>query len=54
MKVVYNQKKKSFFHLLTNICAIVGGIFTVASIIDSFVYTAEKTLKKKMDLGKAS
>jgi len=30
-------KKKPFYHLLTTICAIVGGTFTVAGMIDSMV-----------------
>jgi len=37
---------------MTGICAIVGGIFTVAGILDGFIYSAEKTLKKKIELGK--
>ncbi|RKO82813.1 endoplasmic reticulum vesicle transporter, partial [Blyttiomyces helicus] len=54
MLVIYTQSQKPFAHFLTDVCAIVGGIFTVAGIIDSFIYTAEKTFKKKLDLGKAS
>ncbi|KAJ3045778.1 Endoplasmic reticulum-Golgi intermediate compartment protein 3 [Rhizophlyctis rosea] len=54
MLVIYTEYKKPFAHFLTDVCAIVGGVFTVAGIIDSFIYTAEKTLKKKMELGKAS
>ncbi|KAJ3048652.1 Endoplasmic reticulum-Golgi intermediate compartment protein 3 [Rhizophlyctis rosea] len=54
MLVVYTEYKKPFAHFLTDVCAIVGGVFTVAGILDSFIYTAEKTLKKKMELGKAS
>jgi hypothetical protein len=32
--------------------AIVGGIFTVAGLIDRVVYKAERAYKKKMELGK--
>ncbi|KAJ3096015.1 Endoplasmic reticulum-Golgi intermediate compartment protein 3 [Phlyctochytrium planicorne] len=53
MLVTYQEYKKPFSHFLTDICAIVGGVFTVAGIVDSIIYTAEKTLKKKMELGKA-
>ncbi|KAJ1568630.1 Endoplasmic reticulum-Golgi intermediate compartment protein 3, partial [Nowakowskiella sp. JEL0078] len=54
MLVTMKEYKKPFTHFLTNVCAIVGGIFTVAGILDSFIYTAEKTLKKKVDLGKST
>ncbi|KAJ3300506.1 Endoplasmic reticulum-Golgi intermediate compartment protein 3 [Borealophlyctis nickersoniae] len=54
MLVIYTEYQKPLSHFLTDICAIVGGVFTVAGILDSFIYTAERTLKKKMELGKAS
>ncbi|KAI9337699.1 endoplasmic reticulum vesicle transporter-domain-containing protein [Zopfochytrium polystomum] len=54
MLVTYNEYQKPFAHFLTDVCAIVGGIFTVAGILDSIIYTAEKNLKKKIELGKAS
>ncbi|KAJ3092786.1 Endoplasmic reticulum-Golgi intermediate compartment protein 3 [Quaeritorhiza haematococci] len=53
LQVIYTEYKKPLSHFLTDVCAIVGGIFTVAGIIDGFVYAAEKTLKKKLELGKA-
>ncbi|KAJ3116014.1 hypothetical protein HDU96_010662 [Phlyctochytrium bullatum] len=52
MLVTYTEFKKPFSHFLTDVCAIVGGVFTVAGIVDSIIYTAEKTLKKKLELGK--
>ncbi|KAD6454361.1 hypothetical protein E3N88_09067 [Mikania micrantha] len=54
IKVNFTEKHSSFLHFLTNICAIVGGIcvFTVAGIVDSFIYHGQKALKKKMELGK--
>lgn len=54
MLVTYTEYKKPFSHFLTDVCAVVGGVFTVAGIVDSFIYTAERTLRKKLDLGKAS
>lgn len=53
MLVVYTEYKKAFAHFLTDVCAIVGGIFTVAGMVDGFIYTAEKTIKKKLDIGKS-
>jgi len=51
--VEFKEQKKSFAHFLTGVCAIIGGVFTVAGIIDSFIYQGMKSLKKKMELGKA-
>ena len=39
---------------MTGICAIIGGVFTVAGMIDSMVYHSAKALQKKIELGKAS
>ncbi|MFS7919351.1 putative endoplasmic reticulum vesicle transporter [Helianthus anomalus] len=52
IKVNFTETHTSFLHFLTNICAIVGGIFTVAGIVDSFIYHGHKALKKKMEIGK--
>jgi hypothetical protein len=54
MLITYTEYQKPFSHFLTDTCAIVGGIFTMAGLIDGLIYTAEKKLGKKMDLGKAS
>ena len=45
---------RSFAHFVTGICAIIGGVFTVAGMIDSMVYHSAKALQKKIELGKAS
>ena len=45
---------RSFAHFMTGICAIIGGVFTVAGMIDSMVYHSAKALQKKIELGKAS
>ncbi|EGG17141.1 endoplasmic reticulum-golgi intermediate compartment protein 3 [Cavenderia fasciculata] len=50
MKV--SEQGKSFASFLTSVCAIVGGVFTVAGILDSMIYKTTKNLKKKIDLGK--
>ncbi|KAJ6808690.1 endoplasmic reticulum-Golgi intermediate compartment protein 3-like [Iris pallida] len=52
IKVIYTEGNTSFLHFLTNVCAIIGGVFTVAGIIDAFVYHGHRAIKKKMDLGK--
>jgi len=52
--VKFTESRKSFAHFITGVCAIIGGVFTVAGIIDSFIYQGMRTLKKKVELGKAS
>lgn len=52
MIVVYEQSTKTFFGLLIGLCAIVGGVYTVASILDSFLHFADYHLRQKFALGK--
>ncbi|KAJ9552010.1 hypothetical protein OSB04_016055 [Centaurea solstitialis] len=52
IKVTFTETHTSFLHFLTNLCAIVGGIFTVAGIVDSFIYHGQKALRKKREIGK--
>ena len=54
MRVIYRQSSLTVLQFLTSVCAIVGGVFTVASLIDGFIYSANRTLKRKIQLGKAS
>ncbi|KAK1566639.1 hypothetical protein Q3G72_002288 [Acer saccharum] len=52
IKVTFKEEHISFLHFLTNICAIIGGTFAMAGIIDAFIYHGQKTIKKKMEIGK--
>jgi len=52
--VMFTEKQRSFAHFLTSVCAIVGGVFTVAGIVDSLVYHSMRSLKKKVEIGKHS
>lgn len=54
MMVQLTEHRRSFTHFLTGVCAIVGGVFTVAGMLDGMLYHSTKALKKKIDLGKAS
>ncbi|MBA0566418.1 hypothetical protein Golob_011239 [Gossypium lobatum] len=54
IKVTFAEQHVSFLHFLTNVCAIVGGVFTVSGILDSFIYHGQKAIKKKMEIGKFS
>eukprot|EP00268_Persea_americana_P068092 TRINITY_DN943_c0_g1_i10.p1 TRINITY_DN943_c0_g1~~TRINITY_DN943_c0_g1_i10.p1 ORF type:complete len:384 (-),score=58.03 TRINITY_DN943_c0_g1_i10:743-1894(-) len=51
IKVTFTEGNVSLFHFLTNLCAIVGGVFTVSGIIDAFVYHGHRAIKK-MEIGK--
>jgi len=44
--VKYTEFRKPFYTFLTTVCAIVGGTFTVAGIIDSVIFTASEMFKK--------
>ncbi len=48
------ERSSSFLSFLTSVCAIVGGVFTVSGIVDAFIYTSTRLIKKKMELGKFS
>lgn len=52
MLIQYKEYRKPFTHFVTDLCAIVGGVFTVAGMVDGLLYTAEKRLLKKAELGK--
>lgn len=51
--VKYTEKRQPLYSFLTTVCAIVGGTFTVAGLIDSMVFTASEIFKK-FELGKLS
>ncbi|EKM51738.1 uncharacterized protein PHACADRAFT_150385 [Phanerochaete carnosa HHB-10118-sp] len=44
--VVHRETRQSFAHFLTSTCAVVGGVLTVASLIDSMLFATSKKLKK--------
>lgn len=43
---------KAWYKFLTTTCAVVGGVFTVAGILDSLLHTGLSAVKKKVELGK--
>lgn len=51
--VRYKEKRKPFYTFLTTVCAIVGGTFTVAGILDSCIFTATEVFRK-LEIGKLS
>ncbi|XP_062170072.1 protein disulfide-isomerase 5-4-like [Alnus glutinosa] len=51
MQVLITENRKSFSHFITNVCAIIGGVFTVAGIVDSILHNTIRVMKK-VELGK--
>jgi len=49
--VRYHETRPPLYHFLTTVCAIVGGTFTVAGIIDSCIFSATEIFRK-FELGK--
>uniref|UniRef100_A0A0K0FDJ3 Endoplasmic reticulum-Golgi intermediate compartment protein 3 n=1 Tax=Strongyloides venezuelensis TaxID=75913 RepID=A0A0K0FDJ3_STRVS len=44
--VRYEEYYESFGRYAVNLCAIIGGVYTVAALVDSFAYKSIKILKK--------
>ena len=51
IQIVVRQSRKAFYHFMTTLCAIIGGVFTVAGILDGLFHNTVK-LAKKVELGK--
>jgi hypothetical protein len=51
IQIVVTDGGRPLYHFLTTTCAIVGGVFTVAGILDALLYNGIKMVKK-VNLGK--
>ncbi|KAF4526993.1 hypothetical protein B566_EDAN001540 [Ephemera danica] len=47
MMVRYTETEKSLGHFLTNVCAMVGGVYTVAGIFDSLIHRAVLSAQRR-------
>lgn len=54
MLVIHEESTKSLSYFLTSLCAVVGGVFTVAGLIDAALYRTARALQHKIDLGKTN
>ncbi|ETN02167.1 hypothetical protein F441_17067 [Phytophthora nicotianae CJ01A1] len=43
-----------FYHFITHLCAVIGGVFTILGLVDSGVFHTMNSIKKKQQLGKLS
>lgn len=46
--VEYHEEKPSVLQFLTRICGIVGGVFTVSSLLDGILHRANEQMKKSV------
>jgi len=50
--VRYTEKSESTSHFLVQICAVIGGVFTVAGLLDAVLHKSIVVLAKKAQIGK--
>lgn len=50
-QIVVGEKRRAWYHFVTTLCAIVGGVFVVAGMLDGLVHGSHALLKRKLDLG---
>lgn len=46
------ERDKPLYHFVTQMCAIIGGVFTVIGLLDSFVYMGIRSREYKDQVGK--
>jgi hypothetical protein len=51
IQIVVTQSAKAFYHFITTTCAIIGGVFTVAGILDGLLHATHR-IAKKIEIGK--
>lgn len=51
VQIVVKEMPRPWYHFLTTLCAIIGGVFTVLGIIDNLLYQTIN-VAKKVELGK--
>ena len=52
--VSISERRIGLLHFLTQLSAIVGGVFTVAGMLDRLLYSSLKQIEKKLTMGKLS
>ncbi|CAD5230009.1 unnamed protein product [Bursaphelenchus okinawaensis] len=46
LMVKYEERKQALSQFLVSLCAIIGGVYTVASLVDSLIYSSTRVLRK--------
>ncbi|KOS12842.1 hypothetical protein Malapachy_0424 [Malassezia pachydermatis] len=44
LRVVQSEWRHSFWHFISNLCALIGGIVTIAGLVDGLIYRSRRTL----------
>lgn len=47
--VAFKEKKSTFAHFLVQVCAIVGGVFTVLGLVNGAILAASKKFKRNIN-----
>jgi len=50
--VRYKETSQSFSHFLVQVCAVIGGVFTIAGLVDALLHRSIVELAKKAQIGK--
>jgi endoplasmic reticulum-Golgi intermediate compartment protein 3 len=45
--VQYHERKLSFLQFITRVCGVIGGVFTVAAVLDGIFHRANEQIKKQ-------
>jgi hypothetical protein len=48
MQIIVEEHRQAFYKFITTVCAIIGGVFTIAGMLDSGVYTVANLAKVRL------
>lgn len=54
IRIDIQKTRPAFLHFITQLCAILGGVYAVAGIVDQVVFSSGQVIQKKLNLGKQS
>ncbi|KAJ2720938.1 ER-derived vesicles protein erv46 [Coemansia sp. Benny D115] len=54
MRMVYTESRASLTGLFSRLCAIIGGVTTIAGLLDAAIFQAGRALRQKEEIGKQS
>ncbi|VDL64285.1 unnamed protein product [Nippostrongylus brasiliensis] len=52
LMVRYEERRQHLITFLVSLCAIIGGVFTVAQLIDSMIYHSSRAIERKLVVNK--
>uniref|UniRef100_A0A183C818 Endoplasmic reticulum-Golgi intermediate compartment protein 3 n=1 Tax=Globodera pallida TaxID=36090 RepID=A0A183C818_GLOPA len=54
LMVQYEERKRPLSFFLVSLCAIIGGVHTVAALLDATLYNTQRAIQRKMAVAKSS